>query len=526
MAPHSCFFILFFLPQMLTAATQADSVKNESAVEEIKIGVLLPEDDKYSWSLPRTQPALEYAVENIEKQMKLLPGYKIQLYFNDSKCSETFGPLAAIEMYVQRLAHVFIGPACDYAVAPIARFTKYWGIPILSAGALVNAFKNKKEYSLLTRVQGSFDKAGEFFLMMCQHFNWTNVGLLYKENKVESKSRCYFALEAIFLHWKNVHNTKLWHKAINETASNFTGHLMEASLKTRIIVLCASPDTVREIMIRAHELNFDNGEYVFFNIDLFRSKAKAERPWYRENDTRNDVAKKAFQALMTVTLRKPDSPAYKMFSQEVKRRAQSNGSNFTYGEEEVNSFVGAFHDAVILYALALNETLEAKGSITNGKEITRRMWNRTFEGITGNVSIDDNGDRNADYSLLDMTDPESGRFEVVANYYGKTKEYEPVADKKIHWPGKLQRPPPDTPKCGFDGSKCPPDSPFPDYGIVISVFGTLLVIVGIAAVFLYRHGKLEAELEAMNWRVKWEDITFGNKKSGKKNLSEVQAGSV
>ena len=35
-----------------------------------------------------------------------------------------------------------------------------------------------------------------------------------------------------------------------------------------------------------------------------------------------------------------------------------------------------------------------------------------FPGITGNVSIDDNGDRNADYSLLDMTDPKTGRFEV------------------------------------------------------------------------------------------------------------------
>jgi atrial natriuretic peptide receptor A len=32
-------------------------------------------------------------------------------------------------------------------------------------------------------------------------------------------------------------------------------------------------------------------------------------------------------------------------------------------------------------------------------------------GITGNVSIDANGDRNADYSLLDM-DPETGEFEV------------------------------------------------------------------------------------------------------------------
>ncbi len=36
-----------------------------------------------------------------------------------------------------------------------------------------------------------------------------------------------------------------------------------------VVVLCASPQAVREIMIKAHELNFDNGEYVFFNIDLF-----------------------------------------------------------------------------------------------------------------------------------------------------------------------------------------------------------------------------------------------------------------
>ena len=32
-------------------------------------------------------------------------------------------------------------------------------------------------------------------------------------------------------------------------------------------------------------------------------------------------------------------------------------------------------------------------------------------GITGVVSIDENGDRNADYSLLDMN-PDNGKFEV------------------------------------------------------------------------------------------------------------------
>ena len=58
---------------------------------------------------------------------------------------------------------------------------------------------------------------------------------------------------------------------------------------------------------------------------------------------------------------------------------------------QVNSFVGAFHDAVILYALALNETLADGYNATDGAEITKRMWNRSFEGmyiiITVNSSL-------------------------------------------------------------------------------------------------------------------------------------------
>lgn len=50
--------------------------------------------------------------------------------------------------------------------------------------------------------------------------------------------------------------------------------------------------------------------------------------------------------------------------------------------------------------------------------------------------------------------------QVVANYYGNKKIYEPVRNKRIYWAGQRDSPPPDTPKCGFDGSKCPPDSKY------------------------------------------------------------------
>ncbi|KAK7476490.1 hypothetical protein BaRGS_00032238, partial [Batillaria attramentaria] len=302
------------------------------------------------------------------------------------------------------------------------------------------------------------------------------------------------------------------------------------------------------------EIEMQNTDWFVSSVALESySKNASEKPWYRPTDTaeRNEKARKAYEALMTVTLRKPTSPEYRRFSTDVKQRAEQMyaADNFTYGEEEVNSFVGAFHDAVILYALALNESLQNNVSITDGSEITRRMWNRTFEGITGTVSIDANGDRNADYSLLDL-DPASNKFQVVANYYGNRKKYEPVQGREIAWAGGMAHAPPDTPKCGFDGSKCPPEvnlqsltvlvftlgdavpaaqeeravigtilmahEPFPEYGIVIIVLGSIILIVLVAAFFIYRHIKLEAELAEMNWRVRWEDILFGSPGRSKK----------
>jgi len=135
------------------------------------------------------------------------------------------------------------------------------------------------------------------------------------------------------------------------------------------------------------------------------------------------------------------------------------------------------------------------------------MWNRTFQGITGTVSIDENGDRNADYSLLDLNIT-TKQFEVVANYYGNIKEYEVVQGRSIHWPHR-DKAPRDTPECGYDNSGCPPKEPFPLYAIVIIVLGAMLLVVLLVAFLIYKHYREEAELAEVNWRVKFDEIMFG-----------------
>lgn len=43
-------------------------------------------------------------------------------------------------------------------------------------------------------------------------------------------------------------------------------------------------------------------------------------------------------------------------------------------------FVEGFHDAILLYVLALHEVLRAGYSKKDGGKIIQQTWNRTFEG--------------------------------------------------------------------------------------------------------------------------------------------------
>ncbi|XP_058797838.1 atrial natriuretic peptide receptor 1 isoform X3 [Phymastichus coffea] len=272
--------------------------------------------------------------------------------------------------------------------------------------------------------------------------------------------------------------------------------------------MCANATTIREILLAAEELGMvDSGEYVFFSIELTSSDNNTKEPWHVEGDSeeRNQKARKAYQALLTVTTRTPDNVEYLNFSREVKSLAQSR-YNFTFGNSSVSTFVTAFYDAVLLYALALKESLPDKPGEVNldGGNLTRRMWGRSFKGITGDVNIDENGDRIADYSLLDMN-PETSKFEIVANYYGANKTLEYIPGKRIHWSGDRLEPPPDTPTCGFDGSLCP-DKSLPGYAILSIVLSSIVVVLVVASVFIYRHFKLEAEIASMTWKVHWEDV--------------------
>ncbi|XP_034835758.1 atrial natriuretic peptide receptor 1-like isoform X1 [Maniola hyperantus] len=485
----------------------------------LKLGVLLPADPSEVFSLSKVLPIVEMAIPAMTKHDGPLPGWKILVDYRDTRCSSVYGPLAAFEFYVNGSADAFIGPGCEYVIAPVARYAGLWRIPVITAGAQAEAFGYKQpSYMTLTRMMGSYTQAGVAIRKIFEEFNWRRLGMLYHNYASSSgkgNSACFMTLSAVFTVLQKKGTGNIPNIPFDETLltrAKIKELLQKLSLSTRIVVVCANPGTVREIMLAADDLNMvSSGEYVFFNIELFSNLASAssKEPWKVEGDTeeRNERARRAYSAVLTVTSPAPEKKEYLDFSDRVKELAETK-YNYTFGKGEVvSTFVAAFYDAVLLYALALNDTLRQatnpKGQL-DGATVIKNMWNRTFQGITGEVIINGNGDRVASYSLLDMN-PHTSKFEVVATYVAANSSLQFVENRPIYWAGGRTSPPPDTPRCGFDGSLCP-DNSLPVYAILSIVLSSVVVILATLSVFIYRHYKLEAEIAMMTWRVGWSDV--------------------
>ncbi|XP_070537438.1 atrial natriuretic peptide receptor 1-like [Ptychodera flava] len=72
------------------------------------------------------------------------------------------------------------------------------------------------------------------------------------------------------------------------------------------------------------------------------------------------------------------------------------------------------------------------------------------------MTIDDNGDAETSFMLVDVRFPDDADYEMVTvgEYYGHSKELEFIPGVEIHWPGSTDGPPLDTPPCGFEGELC------------------------------------------------------------------------
>ena len=149
-----------------------------------RIGVILPESDDYQFSIHRCVPAIQAGIEEAYKRQYLdRDSIQFSIEYQDSKCDGVGAPLAAFHYITNGLADVFFGPVCDYSLAPVARFSPVWNIPVISPGGMASDFGAKtsgeKEFGTLTRVGDNFYSLRDAYSKLMETYEWKKTHLIY-----------------------------------------------------------------------------------------------------------------------------------------------------------------------------------------------------------------------------------------------------------------------------------------------------------------------------------------------------------
>ncbi|XP_056237351.1 atrial natriuretic peptide receptor 1 isoform X1 [Seriola aureovittata] len=485
------------------------------AQQNITLAIILPQSNTdYPWAWPRIGPALERAVKTVNADPTLLPDHHLTYAFKNSEdkdgiCSESIAPLMAVDLKLAYDPWAFIGPGCSYTSSPVGLFTTHWDVPMVTAGAPAVAFYGGV-YPSITNTGPTHKKLGKFALRICEHFGWReHVMLMFNDNKVDDRP-CYFAVEGLYTELKSI-NITLEDRVFeeNKLPINYSHILSDIQNDGRVLFVCCSPDVFRKLMVQFRQADLPHEQYVFFYIDVFGDSlnSKNRQPWAR-GDEDDAIAKEAFQSVKILTYREPQNREYRQFVSNLKTDAKKM-FNYTIGDTLMNIIAGGFYDGLMLYTHALNESMSASGGRPPGKVVTKRMWNRTFHGVTGLVHLDENGDRETDFALWDMIDTNSSAFQIVLVYNSSEEQLTAIPGTSLHWLGGVC--PPDVPVCGFknDNPVCLAKTITIHQMVSIVVLFIFTMTLTIT-VFIYRRMKLEKELVAQLWRISWDDIQMSN----------------
>uniref|UniRef100_A0A669BJ89 Guanylate cyclase n=1 Tax=Oreochromis niloticus TaxID=8128 RepID=A0A669BJ89_ORENI len=415
-----------------SAATSLTADNRTEDLQEVTLAAILPlTNTDYAWAWPRVAPAIYQALQQVNSDPWLLPGLKLQLVYGSSEsrdgfCSDSIAPLVAVDLKLSHDPWAFIGPGCDYSSSPVARFTTHWDVPMVTAGARAIGFNL---YAAVTNTGPTHKKLGEFGVRIQEMFGWQrHATVIFSDNKDANDDRlCYFAVEGLY-------------ELLGKRNITVHDHVIQGDVNYKLIV--------QEI----HQ---------------------------------EDYVARCSLIVKVLTYLQPQNPEYLQFVETLKKDAKAM-FNFTIRDSMYNLIAGGFYDGVILYAQALNETLNLQGPGLGPILGPVQRIQRVVVCVCS---------------------------QVVCVYNSSIKQLILQNGLNFQWP--KGSPPPDIPKCGFKNNN-PPVYPFhhlslhfPSPQISTHTLAHMHTYT-LSSCLLNRKLKLESELAAQLWRVSWDDVQMSN----------------
>ncbi|XP_039645021.1 guanylate cyclase 2G [Perca fluviatilis] len=513
--------VLYFT---LTAAAVISNDTNGS--HKLIIGFQAPWNMSFPFSALRLGSAIQMAVEKVNTNPSFLGNYSLDFVYMDTDCNPKVSLGGFIHQVWTENVSALFGPACPEEAEVTGLIASTWNIPMFGFVGQSSKMDNSDIYDSYIKIVPPLKRSSEVLVKTLEFFGWNHVAMI--GGGLESNT--WDKIDALWKTFENPLRAKFTlAAAVKFDTSNpqlVHQHVKFISTVARVIVILTNSKDSMALLLEADRQGLMNGDYMFFLVQHFEVSGSVDNLWkYALNSRFIQGAVSAFDMTFIIGQKSYDGYEYYDFFEQVFERLKRHPfqSNLT-SEKEVSPYSAFLHDAVLLYAMGLKEVLKDGKDPHDGQQLLQRLKNKNkirFNGASGLVHFDNEGERNLDYSVYDLQYVGNiTKFVPIIHFDSHTKAVRPTSMfASVVWP--RGRPPSDKPECGFNNELCEwliNDITLLALLVTFPIIGLLAVLC--IGVLTLQKLRLKLRLgDSCWWLIDYSNITVIRDKSGSQGLS-------
>ncbi|GMR62703.1 hypothetical protein PMAYCL1PPCAC_32898 [Pristionchus mayeri] len=380
-------------------------------------------------------PAVEMALEHINNNTDVLPGYKLHLHQSNSKCQPGLAMQELYNFVYEGKNKLMLLAGCSPVTTVVAETAPEWNLVVISYGASSPALSNRQRFPTLFRTHPSANMQNPTRVALFAHFKWTRISILQ-------------SVEEVFTYTAMNLEAACKKKGIRAERQSFYGDPTDAvrtlvRQDARIIVGLFYVTEARRVLCQAYKQGLYGRKYVWFFIGWYADTWYEPHPEEHLNCTKEEMRKAAEYHFTTesIMLSKDEVPGVSgitglQFESMLRQRLNNTDVANLGGWPEAP----LAYDALWALALAFNCTRSNLGpgykleNFTYNNTVMAQLLfdcvkNTSFKGVSGNVMFSDSGDRIAKTQIEQLQD---GKYVMVGRFDNGANEFNWTADVK--WP--------------------------------------------------------------------------------------------
>jgi ABC-type branched-subunit amino acid transport system substrate-binding protein len=396
---------LFFLGLSLILLFGSNSSNIQSEINlnqvpsEISLGGLFPLTGALAGGGVEREAASRMAVNEINSRADILPQTTLKMIVRDTGTNPTTGAVAAQEL-IDLGVFGLVGAASSSVSKAVADVATVAEVPQISYSSSNADLTNKTDYPYFKRVIAPDASQG----VALANILYNNLGINLVSTLATSDDFGMNGITAFTSEFTALGGTIDVSQAFGQGSNDATTQLSAiASGVARTIVINTIVGDARTVMAQAGAAGISpSGGWQWVGTDSATQEAVFSG---------NAAIQAAMEDMLGTALNSGSGDQWLRFKDmwECGDPVKYSGS----GDRNPNTFASFAVDAVYAFARAAHNMIERGDDLTIGADLLAELQDLVFDGVTGLVSFDSNGDRNAVYELLNL---KGNLFESVASW--------------------------------------------------------------------------------------------------------------